>query len=62
MYKRDGSLFVGMFDKGNAVGRGFYFLPDGTYFEGKILDNMINDDNAYIQKGEMTYRGSVMDN
>ena len=66
MYKKDGSLFVGMFENGNATGIGCYFLKDGTYFKGKIENNMINDPNAYIEKvddqGKIVYEGEVKNN
>jgi hypothetical protein len=39
MYKEDGSLYIGEFSKGKAEGQGVYIFTDGSYYQGKFIDN-----------------------
>jgi hypothetical protein len=39
MYRSDGSVYIGQFNNGTANGNGIYILPDGTYYEGFMVDN-----------------------
>ena len=57
IYKTDGSLFIGTFDQGVAKGKGYYFLSDGTYFEGSTKNNMINDKKGTILGPDIEYSG-----
>ncbi len=39
MYKSDGSLYIGEFQKGKAEGKGAYIFTDGSYYQGNFKDN-----------------------
>lgn len=62
MYKSDGSLFVGKFDHGRAQGDGLYVLPDGSYFEGYVDDNVATCPRGVFHCKEYTYTGGFKNN
>lgn len=39
MYKSDGSLYIGHFDKGKAEGQGAFIMPDGVIYQGHFHNN-----------------------
>lgn len=47
MYHNDGSIFIGEFFSGVADGQGHFVKPDGSYYKGKLKDNMANDENGF---------------
>lgn len=55
-------MFIGLFNKGEPEGHGYYFLRDGTYFEGNIKNNMINDQNGLIKGNNIRYEGGIVNN
>ena len=40
MYKQNGAYFVGNFVNGKAQGSCCYIMPDGSYFQGDMNENM----------------------
>lgn len=62
MFKSDGSLFIGMFSRGRPTGKGYYFLKDGTYFEGDVKNNMINDKKGVICAKGIKFTGEISNN
>ena len=43
MYHKNGCLFIGHFFQGMANGDGFYVKPDGSYYRGRMVNNMADD-------------------
>lgn len=43
MYHKNGSVFIGQFFNGIADGQGHYVKNDGSYYRGKLRNNMAND-------------------
>ena len=36
IYKEDGSIYLGNWEKGKANGNGVYIVKDGSYYEGNF--------------------------
>ena len=62
MYKNDGSVFLGYFNHGKALGNGIYILKDGSYFEGELVDNIADCLNGVYYCASYTYQGSFKGN
>ena len=62
MYKRDGSFFVGSFNSGIANGHGLYILPDGSYYEGAIYNNMAESEYGRFYCPQFRYEGEFKQN
>ena len=62
MYHKNGSLFIGKFFEGAAYGPGFYVKPDGSYYEGKMVENKAQDENGHFWSKSYEYRGGIQDN
>lgn len=62
MYYKDGSVFVGYFERGVAAGDGHYVRPDGTFYHGQMRKNKANDEKGRFWTREFEYNGSVVDN
>lgn len=43
MYHKNGSVFIGEFYQGIADGLGHYVKTDGSYYHGRLKNNMAND-------------------
>lgn len=43
IYYKNGSIFIGSFKEGKALGEAHYFWPDGSYYKGNVTDNKAND-------------------
>lgn len=43
MYHKNGSFFVGNFMQGVANGDGFYIKKDGSYYRGRMINNVADD-------------------
>lgn len=48
MYNKNGSVFVGEFFNGVADGQGHFVMSDGSYYEGRIRNNLANDTNGFF--------------
>ena len=52
MYYKNGSVFVGYFEAGIANGDGHFVKSDGTFYHGKMENNLANDINGYYWSPE----------
>jgi hypothetical protein len=43
MYKHDGSVIISHFKEGKAIGPSICVFNDGSYYEGKLLNNIAED-------------------
>jgi hypothetical protein len=43
MYHKNGAVFVGEFVGGVANGQGHFVKNDGSYYHGRMKNNMAND-------------------
>lgn len=49
VYKKNGSVYVGHFRDGKAEGLGLFVFPDGSYYEGEMMDNIAESPKAYYK-------------
>lgn len=61
MYKKDGSLFIGRFEKGKASGLGAYLFPDGSAYEGDFINNYAHGEGKY-ESDSLKYIGHFYHN
>lgn len=50
---------IGQFKVGEAIGEHYLFMPDGSYYKGKILNGSINE-GVYIGE-DFKYTGFFKD-
>jgi hypothetical protein len=62
MFKADGSLFVGHFVDGKAEGDGLFIFKDGSYFEGKLHENMTDCMQGKYYSKDLKYEGGFKAN
>jgi hypothetical protein len=43
MYKDNGSVVISHFKEGKAIGPSICVFKDGSYYEGKLLNNVAED-------------------
>lgn len=52
----DNSTYKGEYYQGKKQGKGSYFWPDGSFFEGEWIDNKINGYVLYkVTQGEYVW-------
>ena len=54
MYKSDGSLYIGHFEKGKAEGQGVFLMPDGVIYQGHFHNNYAHGQGKY-EWNDVTY-------
>lgn len=47
---------------GVANGEGHFVKPDGSYYHGRMKNNMANDANGHYWSPKFEYRGEILDN
>lgn len=62
MYHKNGGVFIGEFVSGVANGQGHYVKNDGSYYQGRMKNNMANDDKGFYWSPKFTYNGNIIDN
>ena len=62
MYKGDGALFIGEFDKGKANGPARYIFKNGAYYDGQMVDNVAECSKGYYYSDDLEYRGGFKNN
>lgn len=62
MYKGDGSLYIGEFEKGKAQGEGIYLFKNGSYYQGEFKNNEAECNKGYYYSEDLEYRGGFKDN
>jgi hypothetical protein len=53
---------LGEFVRGRAQGAGVYIFADGSFYQGKFLNNLANDENGFYKGPNFEYRGGFRDN
>lgn len=62
MYKPNGSIYIGYFQKGRAQGQGVFIFPDGAYYKGQFKNNRAEDHQGIYKSELMHYVGGFKNN
>ncbi len=62
MYKKDESLVISQWSQGNTSGPSIFIFPDGSYYEGVLINNKAQDSAGRYVNSQITYEGGFQDN
>jgi hypothetical protein len=48
MYYKNGSIFIGQFENGEANGPGHFVFEDGSYYHGNMTNNKADGNGEYF--------------